>query len=337
MANELTKLMIDTARGCVANYSTGDANAAIRAQFNKVLGVDENSTPREIRKATQAHKLEVFNIIEETVNEMLISGWGDNPFFRQLVDQRNLSLGDRNEFYIPDNSILTVSEFSGNHHDLMRQKLVTGTSKVIPTSWYGIKVFEDFERFRAGRIDWAEYIDAIYKALDQKVNDMLNASFMGLKDAAPASFTVTGTGDLEAIMNVIEKVETATGADVMLCGPRAALTKLSALSKADWSDDMKTERNTTGQLGVWEGVPLVRIPQVFAPGTRDFKYAQDLLYVLPMVDNKPIKLVYEGDPIFEENTESSKNRDMTIEAEYQVKMGVATVVGADYGVIDIVQ
>lgn len=82
MANEFTKLMIDAGRGSVVKYSTGEASEAIRKQFFQVLGVTEDATPKEMRRAMRAHKAEVFTIIEDVIDELLISGWGDNPFFR---------------------------------------------------------------------------------------------------------------------------------------------------------------------------------------------------------------------------------------------------------------
>lgn len=37
----------------------------------------------------------------------------------KYVDQRNLALGDKNEFYSEDESILSVMKVAGNHHDIV--------------------------------------------------------------------------------------------------------------------------------------------------------------------------------------------------------------------------
>lgn len=138
--DRFTKLMIQTAKGnpVIGEYSVSESDAAIRNHFFEVLELNEDASVKEIKRAVRKHKAEVFEIIEDTIEEMLISGWGDNPFFRQFVEVRNLADGDTNEFYVADNSILTVSEFSGNHHDLHRQKLGMGRSYSVKTSWYGI-------------------------------------------------------------------------------------------------------------------------------------------------------------------------------------------------------
>lgn len=116
--NEFTKLMIDTGRGNIVKYSVGEGSEAIRKHFFEILGVNEDATPKEMRRAMRTHKAEVFAIIEDVIDELLISGWNDNPFFRDMVEIKNLADGDRNEFYVPDDSVLTVSKFSGNHHDI---------------------------------------------------------------------------------------------------------------------------------------------------------------------------------------------------------------------------
>lgn len=36
----------------------------------------------------------------------------------KYVDQRNLALGDKNEFYAEDDSVLSVMKIAGNHHDI---------------------------------------------------------------------------------------------------------------------------------------------------------------------------------------------------------------------------
>lgn len=330
---EFKKLMIDTSNNCVINYTKEQANEAIRQRFNETLGLTADSNMKDIRKALRRRKAETYEIIEEVIDEKLKSGWGDNEFFKRFVEEKNLADGDKNEFYIPADTILTVTKFSGNHHDLTRQKLGIGRTISLSTDWYGIKVYEEFERFMAGRIDWAEFIEKLYEAIDKKLNDMLYEAFLGLDDYVPAAYAFSGTLTAEAILERVEKVEIATGYPAMICGPRAALSKITQLTgDAMWSNEMKNQRNTLGNLTVWQGVELLHIPQTFKQGTREFAYPQNKFFILPKVEDKPIKLVYEGDGYFNENTSAETNRDMTIEAEYQTKFGIATVFGYDYAV-----
>ena len=61
--NNFKKLLIDTGRGCPVQYSVGESNQAIRNKFNEILGTDENSSVKVIRRAYRAHKFEIFAIM----------------------------------------------------------------------------------------------------------------------------------------------------------------------------------------------------------------------------------------------------------------------------------
>ena len=138
--SEFSQLMYDTAVGTLKDgYSKDDANDKIREIMFEVLGVDKDCTRKELHKAIRRHKVDVFEVIEETVENLLVSGWGSNPFFNEFVEVKSMNTGDTNEFYVPDESILTVAELSGNHHDLFRQRLGAGRTFNVKTSWYGVR------------------------------------------------------------------------------------------------------------------------------------------------------------------------------------------------------
>ena len=111
-----SQLMLDTAKG-TEKVGRDEANKKIREVMFQVLGINENSTRKEIHRAIRRHKVDVFEVIEETVENLLVSGWGENPFFNQFVEMKSMADGDTNVFYTPDEVILTVAELSGNHHD----------------------------------------------------------------------------------------------------------------------------------------------------------------------------------------------------------------------------
>ena len=112
-------LLLDAARGEVQEYSAKEANKKIVEKFRAALGISENDRPQAVKRAIRANKDLVFTLIEETIEEMIVSGWMENPFFMQFVDTKNLALGDENDFYVEDDSILSVSKVSGNHHNIV--------------------------------------------------------------------------------------------------------------------------------------------------------------------------------------------------------------------------
>lgn len=114
---EFSQLMFDTAKG-IEKVEKEDANQKIREIMFQVLGVNEGCDRKTLRKAIRRHKLDIYEVIEETVENLLVSGWGENPFFNDYVEIKSHNDGDTNEFYTKDEVILTVSELSGNHHDI---------------------------------------------------------------------------------------------------------------------------------------------------------------------------------------------------------------------------
>lgn len=114
-----SELLLDTARGEVKEYSVKDANKKIVEKFRAALGIEAGDKPQTVKRVIKANKDLVFTLIEETIDEMLITGWMENPFFQQFVDTRNLALDDENDFYVEDDSILSVSKVSGNHHNIV--------------------------------------------------------------------------------------------------------------------------------------------------------------------------------------------------------------------------
>lgn len=336
---EFEELMFDTAIGR-EKIEKAEADTKIREVMFEILGVDENCSKKELFRAFRRHQNDVFEVIEETVENLLVSGWGENPFFNEFVEMRNLSDGDKNEFYMPDESVLTVSELSGNHHDLYRQKLGAGTVFSVKTSWYGLKFYAPYENFMMGRVDWAGFIRKLYEALDKKTLDMIYAALMsaGSQIPNPAQWNKTGALTKDVALELAGDVEAATGEEVVIMGTRAALSKLSALSDVDWiSNDMKVQRNTTGRIAYWEGYRLVELKQAFAPNDTTTKLLDNnKLLFMPAGENKFIKVVNEGDARIREITDTTLI-DGTVEYEYQQKMGVGVVIQKRFGVYNITE
>ena len=112
-----SELLTETALGN-QKVDKKEADNKIVEVFRGALGLGEHPTQKEVRQALRRNQALVFDIIEETVQSLLVSGWGNDPFFMKYVDQRNLALGDKNEFVTEDDSVMSVMRVAGNHHDI---------------------------------------------------------------------------------------------------------------------------------------------------------------------------------------------------------------------------
>lgn len=336
-----SRLLRDTTNGVFeSGVTAADANEMIREKFRLILGVDENAKPKDYRRAIKRHKDEIFEVIVDTIDDMLTSGWTDNEFFRDFVEIRNLELDDANEFETEDHTVLTVGKLSGNHWDIDRQRLGVGESFRVPTSWVGLGVYEEFERVMTGRADWTKLVNAIYAAMDDYVDELVYKAVISAgSQVLPGSDQFYKTAALDKankseFVTMIEDVQAANrGAEVVIMGTKVALSKLSNLADVNWiaQDDKRDVRNM-GHIGIFEGTRVVEIPQVFAKNDTTTKMVDpNVLLIMPLADNKFVKLIYEGNAEIREITDNTENQDMTYEFKYMTKLGVATLIGRYFG------
>lgn len=342
---EFNSLMMDASNSVYEKYSKEDTQTILRKQFDKILGLnfkEANSMKR--RQAWRDHNKEIATLIEDVIADKMNSGWNTaNARFMEYVDERNIAEGDANEFFVEDNSLLTVSKFAGNHHDIVRASVKPGKAFSIDTSFYTIKVYTDFVLFQTGRIDFADLVARMYTAIEQYRYAALNTAFMSMDASLPTDMildTAVSEATKSAIIDHIEKVVAATGKNVMLVGARSAIQKLqSTINYNLFSDDMKNERFQNGILGSWEGYECLALNRVNIPGTRDSVFtAEDLkkIYILPIdPEFKPIKRVNEGDVAYYETGMDGLKKDMTIDAEIVYKEGIGVVIDELFGEIKI--
>src|SRR5690606_5271046 len=124
---ELAQVCVEYVRNPqqVLNFSEGkDFDTQLREKFYAVLEVDKVN--RKTMRNTHNRET-VFEILTEVISEGFLRGVEEDEFFMQFADIRNIDRGDLNEFYLEDDAILTVSQHSGNHWNIRRQKMEGGT------------------------------------------------------------------------------------------------------------------------------------------------------------------------------------------------------------------
>ena len=332
MANALVTLCVDARRNRVANFSAENAkytDEAIRQAFYEILG-DDKLTYKNWRK----HKVEIFEIIEEVLDITLPDAWNDSPFYNEMVEVKNFLLGQKNEFIVEDDSTLVVSRISGNHWNIDRQKLPAGKTFSVETEWFGIRVYDELERFLKGvqtvEKMFAKMQDAIQKDIDARIY----SAFNGAGTYLPSEFQESGSFVKDTMLELVQKVQIASQRTVRIAGTKQALAKLDGVLSSEWiSNEMKEEKHTTGRIKVWEGINTVEIPQTFTRGTYDFKVEDNVLYVLPE-NFKPIKLYYEGQSRSRELGDHD-TEDMTIDVQIQTKIGIGVVFDTLFGTYSV--
>lgn len=330
---ELIKACVDYIKNPaqVEYFSKGkNVDDVIRGKFFEIMGTDK-PTMKDIRR----HKIEVFEIIEQVLTETYLNGINEDEFFMQFAEIKNLKLGDTNEFFIEDDAILTVSEHSGNHWNIQRQKLEGGVLFPIKVKSHAIAVYGDFFLFVTGRLSFGKLVQKVAQGVQNNIYEQVAASFASTSVQLPAEFKKTGVYEEGELQELYSHVEAASGSAVVV-GTRKAIGKIIAGANTNlFTDSMKEELNKTGRVGIYNGMTIAQLPSVHKANTFEFAYDDSKLLVLPAGGSRPIKLVFEGDDWMKETTDETKNRDMTFDYSFITRFGCATVFDGLFGVYDL--
>lgn len=326
--NKLVKLSKEVYKNRFTSdkFSNTDANTVLR---EALIDLNGGSTKLDF-KALRRNGAQMFEIMEEILENTVLEGLPDDNFFATFCEFKNLSLGDENSFYVPDNTMLVVSEIADGTTALRRQRVDVGTNTSIATSWKGIKIYEHLSRLLSGRVDFNEMLVALEKAFRLKINDDVYTAFTGAFSSLPTGFTASGSFDEDSMIDVIEHIEAATGKTPMLAGTMKALRKVT---NAVVSDSAKEDMYKMGYFGSFNGIPMMRIKQAHTVGTYTFKLSENDIYVIT-TDEKPVKFVTEGQARIMAG-DAMANADLTQDYFFASKYGTGVVITDLFGKYEV--
>ena len=342
-----SELLYDVYHNQVKEFTAKEAKEKIQEKFRAALGIDPSDKPQKVRRAIKANRELVYTLIEETIDDAIITGWMENPFFLEYVDTKNLALDDENDFYVEDDSILSISKVSGNHHNMIRQRLGAGRHFSVAGEWYGVKIYSDFERVLTGAEDWATFVSKVADAVNRYLYDAVYAALRGARENLGANWVKSGALQAEnkaTLVKLCQDIAMATGSEVTIFGARTALSALTSMADVNWAPETVKEEyyKNGGILGNWEGFRVAEIGQGLKRGaginsaTVEYQLDSDRLYIIPTnVANKFIKVVNYGEPQVSQITDRDTNRDMSYEYEVLYKMGINVVLNTVFGVWNI--
>lgn len=325
----LITLAVDCYRGTAvapAEFAEKRPVDVLRDAFIELNGGSSKFDYKNFRR----NKTEMFEIIEEIVPILVNEGLSENDFYNRFVATRNIALGDRNEFIIEDDSLFVVAEMADGIAIPRRQRIGESTSVSVRTALHGVRIYEEFSRFMAGRIDWNACIDKIARSYQAERLDTIYALFTGITDQTPglnSTYVTGGTYDEEAILKLVEHVEAKTGKAATIVGTKAALRKCTS---AVLSESAKDDYYRMGFYGKLAGVPMVSIKNRHVAGSDEFIFPDNKLFVIAG-DSELIMEVVEGEPVVVE-TEPTTMSDMTLNYTYMERRGYALVIKDVIGV-----
>lgn len=326
------KLALDTYANRVQNYAQKDSLDSLRQEL---IDMNGGSTIIDYRAIRDGQCRGIFTIIEQIIQTTVQEGYTGNEFFMQLVEPKNIALGDKNEFVVPNNALFMVSTIADGTQGLRRQRLTGETTTSITTSTKGVKIYEELNRVLAGRVDFNQFIDKVSKSFMQRIYADIYSVFSGISSANVGSeyIDVSGTYSEDALLEIISNVEQSTGRAAIIYGTKLALREVTVDTVATASAKAQDDMYNGWHYGSFHGTPMVSFPNIHVVGAHTSLLADDMIYVYPG-DTKPIKYVTEGTSLILQNN-PYENADLTQEYLYTEKYGVGIIVTDKFGVYKV--
>ena len=343
---ELAKFMVANYKGEVqvpANFSADKVftpEEAITNAFHSVIGTNANSTVEDYILAFRKEdaRLGVFAIIEEVLREGIIHESWKNPFFERFVETRSQARGDKTVFYVESKNEVVVSRISKDGRvALDRQRFDEGYELSVDTETRGVKVYEHIARIMLRKTGWADFVSALYAAMERDIAEMCYGAFLAVVENLPNEFAHRGSYNAKLIKEKIRNVKLISGAaSVTLVGTELALESLTQDSSIEYlkSADVQNEIYATGRLGKWYGHDVVELPNGFKQGSglTELVMPDNVVYIIPSVQEKPVKLVVEPELIDIQNSAIARVDD-TIELAVRWTAGCNVITGSAIGAI----
>lgn len=326
---DIIKVAIDAYHGNVEQYSVGQSMELL----NKAL-VEANggSTVLNYKNIRDGKCNGLFTLLEEVLSRTVVEGLQGDEVFNALVDFRNVAEGDKNIFVVEDSNLFIVSEAADGTQGIRRQRL-GGTQEVsIPTSLKVVKIYDELNRVLSGRVDFNYFINKVSESFRQKLlNDIytLWSNATATDFGGVTYFPTAGAYDEDELLELIAHVEAAAGGKpATIIGTKKAVRNLDI---APFGDKAKEDLYNLGYAGKFYGTPVVVTPQRHKVGSTEFTMNDSMLTIIAG-DDKPIKCVYEGNPIVLMGDPMS-NGDLTQEYLYGEKYGMGIVLaGGNAGI-----
>lgn len=336
MNKDMIKLAVDLAKGRTITegtqvFSAQQSNEVLRKSFADLMEFSLEGNGKIDRKTFRKHKAEIFEILEEIINETLHEGLEGQ--FDSFAEYRNLAWGDENLFKTPANQIFRVALVSDGNSNIRRQRLRDGSSFSVDLDTYAIKIGEDFHRFLAGRVQWAELMAGIAESFKRDLTQRIYQAVMNSYGKYGATYHKTFTGSPalteQDIVEMAMHIQARTGEKVAIYGTKLALRNLPI---AHLTEDVKNAINESGYYGKVSGIEMYEIEQSHEYGTDEFAISNDFVLLLPQNKDKMVKVINEGDAVIQDQ-QGGQTADMMQEYFIANRFGVAVICTKVFGFI----
>lgn len=328
MDENIIQVAVDAYHGKTIKYSVDESMDMLR---KAMIEANNGSTKLDYRAIRDGKASGLFSLVEEILARTVVEGLQGDEYFNTLMDFRNIAAGDEQAFDIEDSDLFVVSNAADGTQAIRRQRIGGVEQIIIPTSIHIVKFYEELKRVLAGQVDLNRLIQKVGESVRQTMlNDAYALWMSATQDdlGGKVYYPSAGNYDEDTLLDIVSHVEAAAGGKpATIIGTKRALRNLMP---AIQGSDAKSDLYNLGYFGKFYGTNVVATPQRHKIGSTEFVFDDKVLTVIAG-DEKPIKCVYEGNPLIIPG-ELYKNQDLTQEYLYGESYGMGLVLASGAGI-----
>lgn len=313
--------LLSAMKGAIApdytKFSQAQADEAVIKGILEVFGLNENSTAREIN----VHKVEIFALIEEAIEELLPKAIED--IIGGYTEVKTFARDAEPIFEIKKvgKSRARMSIIEGARGGIYKARRLDNKSFQVDVKVETVGAYVTLEEILLGKISLAELMANIRDGFVERVYIKTVQALRTAKSLAPAANIKAGSGFVAASVDDLVRIAAAYGTPIIL-GFRAAISKINnggwtsynpSISQKDL-DDLRAK----GFVTEYKGTPVVELPNYLIDETNSgFVFKEGDIFILP-AESKPVKVAMKG----ELHIEESKHPSGSMEQNAHRLMGV---------------
>jgi hypothetical protein len=324
MIKELMEDINLASKGMSTKFDVADLELKLKEQIVALFGKD-NPTYQDLKRNPNSNAF--FAILEEYIG---VAGSTQLQEVLSFAEIKNEAWGDDTRFEIENPELFDVVVVAKGNGNVRRQRIDT-KFVTIPTEAVAIKIFDNFKRFLAGRVNWSAMITKVAQSYAKEIQERVMTALYSVAPVnGSAVFNVTDAGGfkIQSVRDMIDHVQAQNqNAEVAIIGTRQALLTLSPVIS---TDEANKDLYTNGYYTTAEGYRLIPVKQMHVKNTFNFLLSNKQLMVIPMTGEKMVKIMEEGTPIIEDMP-LNVNGDMSKEYLFYREVGVGVVSGTRFG------
>ena len=334
MNKELKQVLIAALNGVAAsaNFSAEETDKAAVNALLKEIGIDENSTGREIRAKEDL----AFALIEEAVDEILPKKL--EGVLQEFAEVRQFARDAEVLFNIEkigkNRAKLTISK--GARGDIYRAAKLDRKYFSVDTTIQTVAVSVTLEEIILGTLSLAELYSNILEGFEEIVyKEVFNAlasakpvaGYDRIGHDAPTTVKASLGAAIDKVMPYVKQYGIPT-----IFGSYQALTNLSNPA-SEWHPEMNdsAERRQYGFVQLYKGAKVVELPNYLVDNKNEkWFYDPKFVFVLPS-GVKPVKVALKGDlTLIRNNTAVGSEK-----WEAHKLIGVGVAMANNFAVIEV--